>query len=412
MKVLIVAPNASSNFGGEAFLPLKYFQILRRRGYPVRLIAHSRNRENLQEAFPLDQEAIEFIEDTRLHKLIWQVGRKFPEPLQTVVFGSALNLLTEVFQARVIRRLVGDGEVDIIHQPIPVSPKLPSSLFGFGVPVVIGPMNGGMNYPPGYEDYESRWARRFVGLSRKLAVGLNVLIPGKRTAAALLVANERTREALPVKHANIIELVENGVDLSVWGADEVVTHTHREADPLRLVFMGRLVALKAVDITLEAVCLARKMGRDVWLDILGDGEVRSVLEERAAALNLLDVVKFHGFQPQDVCAAHLRNSHALILNSIRECGGAVVLEAMSIGLPVIASDWGGPADYVDDSCGLLVSPVPRADFAERIAVAMITLADDRELNRQLGAAGRRRIMDKFDWEKKVDRMVELYASLT
>ena len=61
-----------------------------------------------------------------------------------------------------IKKLRDDGKADLIHQPIPVSPRAPSRIYGLGVPVIIGPMNGNMNYPEGYEDYESRISRMFI----------------------------------------------------------------------------------------------------------------------------------------------------------------------------------------------------------------------------------------------------------
>ena len=411
MQVLIVAPNASSRFGGEAFLPLKYFELLLRRGQEVRLIAHSRNRANLTETFPADQGRILYIEDSAVHRAIWRVGTVFPEPLRGAVFGTLLNLANEWFQARLIRRLVAAGQVDVIHQPIPVSPKLPSSLHGFGVPVVIGPMNGGMTYPPGYEDHESALARRFIAVSRQIAVAMNVMIPGKRRAAALLVANARTREALPVRHPRVIDLVENAVDRAIWTGGEAERPERAPGDPFRLVFMGRLVRWKAVDITLEAIRMARAQGRDVRLDVLGDGDIRAELEAQVAAAGLDEAVRFLGFLPQADCAARLRQADGLILNSLYECGGAVVLEAMSLGLPVIASDWGGPADYLDDTCGVLVPPAPRADFAARLSGAILRLADDPALARQLGATGRARVAAEFDWEQKIDRMMEIYVEV-
>ena len=79
MQVLIVAPNASSRFGGEAFLSLKYFELLLRRGQEARLIAHSRNRANRTETFPADQGRILCIEDRAVHRVGWTV---FPEPLR------------------------------------------------------------------------------------------------------------------------------------------------------------------------------------------------------------------------------------------------------------------------------------------------------------------------------------------
>lgn len=414
IKILIVAPNASSHFGGEAFLPLKYFQILLRRGYRVRLIAHSRNRANLQAVLADGIESVEFIEDTIWHRLIWNSGRIFPRAIREGVFGNLLNLVNETYQARLIRQLLREGKVDVIHQPIPVSPKAPSSLYGFGIPVVIGPMNGGMDYPPGYEYLESAPERRFVAFARQLAIVLNWLIPGKRKATVLLVANARTRAALPViQHPRIIELVENAVDLSVWqNPNPGQQSPARQVDgPFHLVFMGRLVALKGVDITLEALCMARAAGVDARLDILGDGEERTRLEAQVQQLGIAEAVQFLGYRPQTECAKRLVRADALILNSVHEIGGAVVLEAMSLGLPVIASDWGGPADYVDESCGILISPVPRSDFAERLARSIVCLASDPELCRKMGEAGRERIYKEFDWEKKIDRMVQVYREV-
>ena len=52
----------------------------------------------------------------------------------------------------------------------------------------------------------------------------------------------------------------------------------------------------------------------------------------------------------------LRNSDIMVLPSMRECGGAVVLEAMASGVPVIAAKWGGPADYISEGTGILIPP--------------------------------------------------------
>ena len=408
-RVLIVAPNASSRFGGEAFLPLKYFQILRRRGHPAKLIAHARNRADLAALLGPHLADVLFVEDTVWHRTIWQAGRRFPALVRDAVFGTLLTRVNEHFQARLIRRLVAEGAAELIHQPIPVSPLAPSGLHRFGLPLVIGPMNGGMTYPPGYEDLESGAARRFVRLARGLARGMNRLVPGKRKAAVLLVANERTRRALPFPdHPRILTLVENGVDLSTWVAPPARPQRGPDA-PFRLVFMGRLVGWKAVDLTLEALALARAAGVRAELEILGDGPERARLAARAAQPDLAGAVTFRGFLPQAACGERLAAADALVLNSVWECGGAVVLEAMAMGLPVIGPDWGGPADYIDASCGILVSPVPRSDFPARIADAILRLARDPALCRRMGDAGAEKVRSEYNWEEKVDRMLEVYA---
>ena len=410
-SILIVAPNASSRIGGKAFLPLKYFQILKQRGVPVSLIAHARNREDLETTLSDYTDDIHYIEDSVYHRWIWNTGKHLPVAIRTPLIGNIVNQISEIYQKRLIRKLKDEGKVDLIHQPIPVSPRAPSRIYGLGVPVVIGPMNGNMDYPEGYEDYENRVARMLIPLGRMMARFVNVLIPGKRRADALLVANDRTRDGLPISdHSKVITLVENGVDLSIWTAPEA-THANTEPGALALVYMGRMVDWKALDVTLKAVSLCRAQGIDVSLELLGDGPERPGLEKKVEALGITEHVRFLGFRTQDECAMVLAKADALLLNSLYECGGAVVLEAMSLGKPVIASDWGGPADYLDPSCGILVHPSPRADFSDRLSEAITSLANDPERRYSMGEAGKHKIEREFDWDKKVDRILEIYQNV-
>lgn len=410
-NILIVAPNASSRMGGEAFLPLKYFQILKQRGIPVSLIAHARNRDDLNKTLSAYTDDIHYIEDSVYHRWIWKWGKHLPDAIRIPLIGNIVNQISEVYQKRLIRQLQAQGKADLIHQPIPVSPRAPSRIYGLGVPVVIGPMNGNMDYPEGYEDYENRIARMLIPLGRMMARLVNIAIPGKRRADALLVANDRTQAGLPIRdHSRVIHLVENGVDLAIWQAPEKVSQSDAPG-VLRLVFMGRLVDWKALDVSLRALRLARDTGLDVSLEILGDGPERPGLEALIDKLDLADHVHFLGFRPQDECAAVLAQADALLLNSLRECGGAVVLEAMSLGKPVIASDWGGPADYLDPSCGILVHPSPRASFPDRLSEAITSLANDPERRYSMGQAGIHKIECEFDWEKKVDRILEIYEDV-
>ncbi|MDO5703855.1 MAG: glycosyltransferase family 4 protein [Paracoccus sp. (in: a-proteobacteria)] len=403
-----MAPNASARFGGEAILPLHYYRFLAELGFPVRMIVHHRNREEL---FPLAQQrpgSVLFVPDTRWHRLVWRIFSRTPDRVRDLIGGAILNALDDRSQARLIRRVIAEHGVDLIHQPSPVSPLTPTGLHKFGVPLIVGPMNGGMDYPPGYEDYEGRLTRLAIRLGRAGAKLLNWLKPGKLRADVLLVANDRTRRALPdPTHPGVETLVENGIDAKMWPAPDVPGGNSRPGR-LRLAFMGRLIRLKGVDITLRAIALARQQGVDVTLDILGDGEARPALEALTDELGLRGSVVFHGFRPQDACAAVISTADALILNSLKECGGAVVLEAMAMGLPVIASDWGGPADYVTRESGILVHPVPRESFVERLAAAMITLADDPERRRRMGHAARKIALRDYAWAKKIDRMIAIY----
>jgi glycosyltransferase involved in cell wall biosynthesis len=122
-------------------------------------------------------------------------------------------------------------------------------------------------------------------------------------------------------------------------------------------------------------------------------------------------VSFLGWRSQPECAARLRGACALVLPSVYECGGAVVLEAMACARPVIATAWGGPVDYLDPSCGVLIEPFSRAALVQGFAAAMQRMIDHPEAAAQMGRAGRARVVDHFSWDGKVDAMLQIYASV-
>jgi len=176
---------------------------------------------------------------------------------------------------------------------------------------------------------------------------------------------------------------------------------------LRLLFLGRLVDWKAVDLLLESANIAA-LEVCLKLTVVGDGSIRPELEAQAKRLGLDQCVEFLGWQTQQQCARLIREQDVLVLPSLFECGGAVVLEAMAVGLPVISTNWGGPADYLDESCGILVEPSSRDGLIKGFAAAIVRLAMDTELRARLGANGRQRVVERFDWQKKIDRIVEIY----
>jgi glycosyltransferase involved in cell wall biosynthesis len=128
-------------------------------------------------------------------------------------------------------------------------------------------------------------------------------------------------------------------------------------------------------------------------------------------MGLKTVVKFSGFLSQPECAERLRQADIFVLPSLFECGGAVVLEAMAVGLPVIATAWGGPLDYLDSSCGILVEPSSREGLVEGFSNAIVKLAKSPSLRTQMGQCGHDRARQNFGWERKIDKVLEFYASV-
>jgi len=404
MRICIVAEHASKKFGGEAILPIHYFRLLRSLGVESWMVVHARTRDELTELFPGDLDRIVFVPDLWIHKLINHLSGYLPRRLSVATLGLLSQLITQFCQRDIVRQLIHDKRVSLIHQPIPVAPKFPSALFGLGVPVVIGPLNGGMQYPPSFRRSEPWIARVGVAIAGLFVDSVHGLLPGKRLADVVLVANERTRRALPSGiRGKVIEVVENGIDFGVWQSSSVCV----ESLTTRFVFLGRLVDWKSVDIVIRAL----KTVPLAELEVIGDGPMRDAWQDLAEKLGVKERVHFTGFLPQDRCAEHLQNALALVLPSIIECGGAVVLESMAMGKPVIAARWGGPADYLDDSCGILVEPTRYQDMVDGFAEAMTKLINSPALAKSMGAAGRERVVRDFDWQRKIERVISIYREL-
>ncbi len=401
-RTCIVAENASFRFGGEAALPLHYFSRLRARGMEVWLIVHDRTRKELEELFPDDRGRILFIPDRWFHKILWRLSRYFPRRVSEATFGALIVIINQYIQRQMIKGLIARQQVNVVHQPIPVSPRAPSLIFNLGVPVIVGPMNGGMEYPPAFRRSESWATRVLVAFARRGSNLINWVIPGKRLAAYVLVANERTRLALPSRiKGRIVEISENGVDMELWSPRQRFLTSDGGA---KFIFIGRLVDWKRLDIAIRA--LAEVPGAQ--LQVIGDGPMRAEWGELAGSLGLAERISFTGWLAQRECARELQHATALLLPSIFECGGAVVLEAMAAGTPAIVTAWGGPNDYVDEECGVRVAPSSEAELVKGFVAAMNRLIEDPALQRSLRQAGQTRVKELFDWERKIDRVVQFY----
>jgi len=404
LRVVVVASNASTRFGGEAILPVHYFRLLRARGVDAHLVCHERNREDLAEQFPAEADRIHHTRDRRTSRVLERLGGRLPRNVTAMTVWVLMGSLAAVDLRRTARRLVAQAPgAAVVHEPVPVSPRQPSFIARVGAPVVVGPLNGGMTYPDGFTQDVRRSERLVRWALRRTSDAMNRLVDGKGRAAVVLVANQRTRGALPrtARRRRVVELTENGVDLTTFPA-----RSTPPAGAPRFAFVGRLVDWKRVDLLLDALS---RLPAHYALDVVGTGPLAADLRRRATAQGLDGRVVFHGLLPQQRTAEVLAACDGLVLPSVYECGGAVVLEAMAVGLPVVATDWGGPSDYVvHGETGLLVAPDSPELLTAGLAAGMRALGEDRDLGARMGRAGRARVEASFDWQRKIDVVSDVY----
>lgn len=172
---------------------------------------------------------------------------------------------------------------------------------------------------------------------------------------------------------------------------------------MKVLMVTRLHEFKGVQYMLEA---ASRVSLDLEVNIVGDGPYRRTLEAQAARIG--KPVRFWGWLDRsspDMWRLY-RESSVFVFPSEREGSPAVVQEAMSAGLAVIAADSAGTPEVVGDA-GILVSPKDPAGIAD----ALVRLANDPALVQELAERARERVREEFDWRDLAGRYVDLYAEV-
>lgn len=238
-------------------------------------------------------------------------------------------------------------------------------------------------------------------LRRVLARAARIVVSSPNLAA-------HAAELQPHQHKCVV--IPFGIDRSRLAATpEIACRTAQlvsETPGPRILFIGRLVPYKGVDVLLRS--LARVTG-SAW--IVGDGPLRESLETECRRLGVADRVRFTGAVSDAEVVAHLHACDVLVLPSVThaETFGVVQIEAMACGKPVISTNVRSGVPWVnrDGETGLVVEPGdPRA-----LAEAIERLASDDVLNRRMGEAGRARVAREFTLEGMAARTADLYRTV-
>ena len=208
-------------------------------------------------------------------------------------------------------------------------------------------------------------------------------------------------------------------DITVWpqGVDTAgiaFRDAPRAGAGFHALSVARLVDFKGIDVSIRAVAAARARIPGLRYTIIGEGERRDDLELLAKELGVEDIVTFAGPRPHDEVLAAFADADVFLLTGRvdsegqKEGQGVAPLEAAASGLPVVAARAGGLTEVVVDGVtGLMVEP---EDF-EAAATALVRLAGDPALRRELGAAGRAHVEAAFSRTHSIDVIEGVYRSV-
>ena len=410
LRVLVCAfacdPRGSSGLGtGEGILG---WSIVKQIGrfHQASILTHTCNRAGIEAALESEpQPNLEFHYIGLLGTL--NVLPPFPGSLQVYAY------LWQIRAYFFARRLHRERRFDAFHHLTYANDWMASYIGAFlKVPYVRGPCGGAQQVPKAFRSEFSRRDRlweRFRAIGQKVLRLDPVFLKGQDRASAILVCNQESLEAIRPRWRDKVRYFPvNGVSQSELAAGL------EDGDPhagFRVLSAGKLIHWKGFGLVIRSFATFAATVPEARLIIVGDGPELPRLRALAEALGCLDRIEFAGWAARTEAVRRMREADVFLYLSLREGGGAVVLEAMAAGKPVVCLDMGGPALHVTDECGVRIPPHSPEQAVRDAALALRALYSDPGARARMGAAARRRGEEMYCWDRLGDELMEIYQAI-
>ena len=311
----------------------------------------------------------------------------------------------------VAKKLHRSVEFDLFHH-ITYANDWMASFIGamLDIPYVRGPGGGSQRTPSGFESEYSLSGRIWENL-RSLGQWVfrhdPLFIKGQRKARALLICNQESMNHVPFMWQSKVRFFPvNGIssrDLELAGAKQ----DHSQL--FRVLSAGSLIKVKGFGLALKAFKGLVEKYPDCELTIVGSGPDEPRLRDAVRRLSLDSKVRILPAMHRDDLLAEMGAYDVFLFPGLREGGGAVVVEAMAAGTPVVCLDVGGPSMHVTEESGLKVAPMTPDITVRDLTLALERLLNEQALASRLGIAARERVKQYYHWDKLGEQLNNIYA---
>jgi len=232
-----------------------------------------------------------------------------------------------------------------------------------------------------------------IGIAGKLIERLVSMISNNSIAVSSL-----TKKGLESFGVSNIHVVRNGIDL------RKINEIKPSINTCDIIFIGRFIKEKNLDILIESVAHIKKDLPKIKCHIIGDGPEKNRLFSQVSDLRLENNVKFFGFLDYDEVIAMIKSSKVLVLPSIREGFGIVVLEAFACGVPVVTvkSPQNAAYELVSEETGFIVDLNVR-----ELSDSIYKIITSDKLNKKFSGAAVRTAQE-YDWDKMTIQLLDIY----
>lgn len=407
LRILLLAPDVNPETISMPYVTYSHAAALAHI-HDVALVTGAPSEDKVRRAKAPFQ-SIEVVHMPLLERLhAWTVKRVFKYNYDTQVltaFGYPFSLAFEWRAWRQLKKRIYAGEFDLVLRVMPMTPSLPSPFAFFlrkgPIPFVIGPLNGGLPWPPGFSQLENQkeWISNLRSLYRYLPFARSTY----RHAAAIIAASSQTYSEFATYADKLFFVPEPGI------ADSLCEPDTRSAAPggkLELVFVGGLYPRKACDLAIRAAAPILRENR-ARFTVIGDGPERGKIEQLVGSLGVQENVDLCGWLSHAEVLKHLRSADIFLFPSVRDNGAGVVFEALACGAVPVVADFGGPGDIVIPEVGYKVALTNENEMVEGMAAILKDLVHDPSHLQKLRKQGMAYARERLTWEAKAQATTQV-----
>ena len=370
----------------------------------VTVVTRANNRPAIEAALataPIDSLHFVYYDPCKLLLVLKKSGL-----LSTQLF----YFLWQLGLSRAVRRMFGPVDFDIVHHLTFNSFEIPPFIFSyFHAQSVFGPVGGGQLAPGSLTatlDAKSKIMEGCRGTRRLLALKNSCLRSILRKCSLVLFANEETAGLLgPFCPGKTGVMIDVGVDPSQFSPATA------PGSGERLLFAGNFQPRKGTRLLLLAFEAALIKNPRLHLTMVGNGELLDREKAWVASKGLTSNVEFAGRINHTRMTGEFAKAGIFVFPSLRDTSGAIVLEAMSSGLPTVCLDHQGAALMVDSGSGIKVPVSSLHGTVQSLAEAILDLSADETMRSNIGTHARQRTIDRFSWTVKAREMTDFYRSI-
>ena len=402
--------------GGAETQTLAQCQLLRERGYDMRVVTFQHQRDWLK------QENIHGVPVTRVAKALLSYRASWPRPLQRLAYLLAIFIMTwTLWQKRNEYDILQVCQFNLLVLPLsfvcrlahkPMTIVLISAGAGKATKtneparLLAGPLDP--NLPWMQVDGKTWIDGDLYGVERAGSLVIQYMRATLRRMGAVIIVLSTRMERYLAAHRFLLpgtRLIPNGVDIERF--HPAPAHTPIEERPRTVVCVSKLRWEKGIDVLLQAWGLVHKQIPEAHLILVGNGPTEPQLRHMVEALDITGSVEFAGLQ-SNVPAQFHRGSIATLPSRWEGMPNAL-LEAMACGMACVATQVSGSEDLIQSGVnGLLVEPDDYIAMAE----ALLNLLRDPELAQHYGQAARATVEQHYTLDQVIDMYTDVYYSIT